>query len=278
MLDNILREDDVGQNIFFTTSGSGQVSAAINDEILRADEGEVKWIWSNDGMQGLGQWYIPEKTRRDPTGKRTRFALVRGGCSSHYDNAARIYNLGCGYYSVVMLKWEASLTPPPPQKNKHPSFDIGNPTTKLVQLHGRAITGMEERSESGQWLNRTVADAKWSSDACEVQLIDRCTQNFLMSVLQDIPDKTRQPAASSGTISTYENPVATPPEIKPGSPWWEASSLTTTTTRPRFSSAGGDLGGFLTRARFSWGSPVPFARAFQRCFMSTHPNLSPVLY
>ncbi|KAJ8889754.1 hypothetical protein PR048_009256 [Dryococelus australis] len=38
----------------------------------------------------------------------------------------------------------------------------------------------------------------------------------------EIPEKTRRPTASSGTIFTCENPV-TRPGIKPGSSWWEAS-------------------------------------------------------
>ncbi|KAJ8874114.1 hypothetical protein PR048_024955 [Dryococelus australis] len=39
---------------------------------------------------------------------------------------------------------------------------------------------------------------------------------------QQIPEKTRRPKASSGTIPTCENPV-TRPGIEPGSPWWETS-------------------------------------------------------
>ncbi|KAJ8872330.1 hypothetical protein PR048_025934 [Dryococelus australis] len=42
---------------------------------------------------------------------------------------------------------------------------------------------------------------------------------------REISDKTRRPTASSGTISTCENPV-TRPGIEPGSPWWKASGLT----------------------------------------------------
>ncbi|KAJ8872586.1 hypothetical protein PR048_026192 [Dryococelus australis] len=45
------------------------------------------------------------------------------------------------------------------------------------------------------------------------------------------PRKTRRPAASSGTITICENPGVTPPRIEPGSPRWEASSLTTTPLR-----------------------------------------------
>ncbi|KAJ8882393.1 hypothetical protein PR048_014201 [Dryococelus australis] len=41
---------------------------------------------------------------------------------------------------------------------------------------------------------------------------------------REIPEKTRRPTASSGTILTCENPVIRP-GIKPGSPWWEASVL-----------------------------------------------------
>ncbi|KAJ8868906.1 hypothetical protein PR048_030447 [Dryococelus australis] len=41
-----------------------------------------------------------------------------------------------------------------------------------------------------------------------------------------IPEKTRRPTAPSGTIHTCGNPV-TRPGIEPGSPWWEASKLTT---------------------------------------------------
>ncbi|KAJ8881459.1 hypothetical protein PR048_017940 [Dryococelus australis] len=40
-----------------------------------------------------------------------------------------------------------------------------------------------------------------------------------------ILEKTRQPAASSGTIPTFENPGAIPPGIEPGSSWWEANAL-----------------------------------------------------
>ncbi|KAJ8867378.1 hypothetical protein PR048_031179 [Dryococelus australis] len=41
---------------------------------------------------------------------------------------------------------------------------------------------------------------------------------------RDTPEKTRRPAASSGTIPICENPVARL-GIEPGSPWWEASVL-----------------------------------------------------
>ncbi|KAJ8871643.1 hypothetical protein PR048_027970 [Dryococelus australis] len=62
---------------------------------------------------------------------------------------------------------------------------------------------------------------------------------------REIPEKTRRPATSSGTIPTCENPGATPPGIEPGSPRWEASSLATTPPRPLLSLF--RLGGRCTR-------------------------------
>ncbi|KAJ8875889.1 hypothetical protein PR048_023796 [Dryococelus australis] len=47
------------------------------------------------------------------------------------------------------------------------------------------------------------------------------------------PEKTRQPAASSGTIPTSENSGVARPGIKPSSPRWEASSLTAQPLRLR---------------------------------------------
>ncbi|KAJ8868665.1 hypothetical protein PR048_030204 [Dryococelus australis] len=42
---------------------------------------------------------------------------------------------------------------------------------------------------------------------------------------REIPEKTRRPTASSGTIPICENPV-TRSGIEPSSPWWEASRIT----------------------------------------------------
>ncbi|KAJ8874115.1 hypothetical protein PR048_024956 [Dryococelus australis] len=49
---------------------------------------------------------------------------------------------------------------------------------------------------------------------------------------REIPEKTRRPTASSGTIPTCESPV-TRPGIEPGSPWWEASVLIAQPPWPR---------------------------------------------
>ncbi|KAJ8887971.1 hypothetical protein PR048_007456 [Dryococelus australis] len=48
----------------------------------------------------------------------------------------------------------------------------------------------------------------------------------------EIPEKTRRPTASSGTIPTCEN-LVTRPGIEPGSRWWEASVITGHPPRPQ---------------------------------------------
>ncbi|KAJ8872131.1 hypothetical protein PR048_025733 [Dryococelus australis] len=49
---------------------------------------------------------------------------------------------------------------------------------------------------------------------------------------REIPEKTHRPVASSGTMTTCENPGVIRPEIEPCSHWWAASSLTTPPLRP----------------------------------------------
>ncbi|KAJ8877551.1 hypothetical protein PR048_022006 [Dryococelus australis] len=57
---------------------------------------------------------------------------------------------------------------------------------------------------------------------------------------REIPEKTRRPAASSGTIPACENPGATPPRIESGSPQYKTTSVTTTSPRPPRESGDGD--------------------------------------
>ncbi|KAJ8891772.1 hypothetical protein PR048_004325 [Dryococelus australis] len=50
---------------------------------------------------------------------------------------------------------------------------------------------------------------------------------------RETPEKACRLEASSGTIHTCENPGVARPGIEPGSPWWEASSLTNQPPRPQ---------------------------------------------
>ncbi|KAJ8870066.1 hypothetical protein PR048_029077 [Dryococelus australis] len=49
---------------------------------------------------------------------------------------------------------------------------------------------------------------------------------------REIPEKTRRPAASFGTIPKCKNLGATLSAIEPGLPWWKASALAATPPRP----------------------------------------------
>ncbi|KAJ8882317.1 hypothetical protein PR048_014119 [Dryococelus australis] len=53
----ILKEDGLSR-------GSGDIWAALNNEVLRADEGEARLEWRNAGMKGRGKREIPVITRR----------------------------------------------------------------------------------------------------------------------------------------------------------------------------------------------------------------------
>ncbi|KAJ8894249.1 hypothetical protein PR048_006861 [Dryococelus australis] len=66
----------------------------------------------------------------------------------------------------------------------------------------------------------------------------------------DLLEKPRRPAALSGTTPTCENTGAIPPGIEPGSPRWEANSLTTTPPQPHPASIhqGGQVGSIWKQA------------------------------
>ncbi|KAJ8880342.1 hypothetical protein PR048_016809 [Dryococelus australis] len=66
----------------------------------------------------------------------------------------------------------------------------------------------------------------------EVRRGARYTPTFDGRGKREIPEKTRRPVASSGTIPTCKSPGATPPGIEPGWPRWKVGSLTTKPPRP----------------------------------------------
>ncbi|KAJ8877359.1 hypothetical protein PR048_021813 [Dryococelus australis] len=83
---------------------NGEILAALNTEILRVDEGEVRWVWSSVGMQGRRKREISEKTRKPaassgtsptcknpgatPPGIEPNATQVGGEQSNHYTTAA----------------------------------------------------------------------------------------------------------------------------------------------------------------------------------------------
>ncbi|KAJ8882220.1 hypothetical protein PR048_018708 [Dryococelus australis] len=76
------------------TMWSGEIWAALNIEVLRADKCKGRWVWNSSGMQERRKRKIPKKNSQpvassgkiptgDPAGDRTRFTLVRGERPSH---------------------------------------------------------------------------------------------------------------------------------------------------------------------------------------------------
>ncbi|KAJ8895189.1 hypothetical protein PR048_000514 [Dryococelus australis] len=88
---------------------------------------------------------------------------------------------------------------------------------------------------------------------------------------REIPEKTRRPTASSGTIPTCENPV-TRQGVEPGSPWWEASVLIAQPPRPLVSELQRDVARInsadLARDLARYADSSISARTLERCTRS----------
>ncbi|KAJ8866766.1 hypothetical protein PR048_032627 [Dryococelus australis] len=87
---------------------------------------------------------------------------------------------------------------------------------------------LKERRDSGDTV--TCVECPIASTANGIELAARIQGRG--GGEREITENTHRPAASSGTIPTFENPELTRLEIEAGSPWWGASSLTTTPPRP----------------------------------------------
>ncbi|KAJ8887587.1 hypothetical protein PR048_013804 [Dryococelus australis] len=97
------------------------------------------------------------------------------------------------------------------RKNENISCD--QVVRKIHNIFGDKLAGAEGRGAGIVWRGKGVEWAEWNS--ARIQGREK----------REIPEKTRQPAASCGTIPTCENLVVTRPGIEPD-PWWEARSLT----------------------------------------------------
>ncbi|KAJ8881452.1 hypothetical protein PR048_017933 [Dryococelus australis] len=86
------------------------------------------------------------------------------------------------------------------------------------------------------WLHATRSAVAMDKLSTRVKRREyRTAPEFKGGRKREIPKKTRRPAASSGTIPTYENPGVTPPGIEPGLSRGETSSLATTPPWPLIS-------------------------------------------
>ncbi|KAJ8878414.1 hypothetical protein PR048_018992 [Dryococelus australis] len=153
-----------------------------------------------------------------------------------------------------------------------------NPPTNCIVRHdshvrksGVTRPGIKTRSAmlGGEQANRSATVAPMAQAATNYKIVDiwatldieilRVDEGGVRRVWssagmqgrrkREIPEKTRRPAASSGTIRRCESAGVTPPGIEPGSPWWEASSLTKTPQRTF-------VDGSLSGARLQYVSTV----------------------
>ncbi|KAJ8867732.1 hypothetical protein PR048_031535 [Dryococelus australis] len=178
------------------------------------------------------------KSRGDPTADRDRFAFVGGEKSNHFTTAAPLKfciiwtALNIEVSRATMRGIEVSME----QRRNERAGETGYP---------REDSRMQRTEESSLQCLPDDAAVWWVFSG-----ISRfCRPNLftLSPILMDaadskpcrhvgmqglgkpeIPEKTRWPAASPGTIPRCKNPGATPPGIEPSSHCWEASSLTTT--------------------------------------------------
>ncbi|KAJ8876736.1 hypothetical protein PR048_021183 [Dryococelus australis] len=131
---------------------------------------------------------------------------------------------------LIGYMWSTS-TPPPPQVMLMP----------IVPEHDMEWDpGMERRWNAGVWGRREFPEKSRvvQSDSSHMRgsgsepAGSRAQVAEMRGECAKIPEKTRQPASSSGMIPTCENPGANQPGIEPGWPRREASSLATTLPHP----------------------------------------------
>ncbi|KAJ8866507.1 hypothetical protein PR048_032350 [Dryococelus australis] len=115
---------------------------------------------------------------------------------------------------------------------------------------------------------RIVSNREWTTVKTVPQLMVTATpyirirKLYLIEVVEkrEITEKIHRPVASSGTISTYENPGGDPHgKSNSGSPWWEASSLTTRPPRgmsPRHLKMARVYCGSAARSYLRWSLPT----------------------
>ncbi|KAJ8880929.1 hypothetical protein PR048_017402, partial [Dryococelus australis] len=108
----------------------------------------------------------------------------------------------------------------------HHDLTSSAPTTVIRQPSSSLLHALLNSFDNNPWKKKSL-----SVTACILALTLTSGTGNEGRGKREIPEKTRHPAASSGTIPTCESPVARP-GIEPGSPWWEASVLIAQPPRP----------------------------------------------
>ncbi|KAJ8867875.1 hypothetical protein PR048_031680 [Dryococelus australis] len=97
-----------------------------------------------------------------------------------------------------------------------------SPLTKEIRIPARALSGFWQVGIAPN----NVAGRRVFSEISRFVYTDMLICEYAAMKgrgKREFPEKTRRPAATSGTIPTCENPRVARPGIEPSSPWWEAS-------------------------------------------------------
>ncbi|KAJ8887706.1 hypothetical protein PR048_013924 [Dryococelus australis] len=134
---------------------------------------------------------------------------------------------------------ESSLTRGIVRHDSHMQKSRGWPGRGLKPVrHVQYRVRYKNMVEGHKWIDTrieiqlTEAERNRRSERMKRYWEERSGAGMKGRVKGEIPEKTRRPTASTGTIPTCENPV-TRTVIEPGSPWWDASVLTAQPPRPR---------------------------------------------
>ncbi|KAJ8895482.1 hypothetical protein PR048_000815 [Dryococelus australis] len=128
----------------------------------------------------------------------------------------------CGAYNCNLVTPHYTLTPR--QGTSHSASQRHSVRRLLKRTYGHSVKWFFCTACVFQMI--TYSEASWTDRLLgETQTEDIPSHG--RGKLENL-EKTRQPATSSGTIPTCQNPGATLPVIEPSWAMWEASSLTTT--------------------------------------------------
>ncbi|KAJ8883196.1 hypothetical protein PR048_015036 [Dryococelus australis] len=161
-------------------------------------------------------WNLPQKIERIQLPKVIRNLAVQGGkCHDgcHTSSYTDRYGGRCEHFSASFLaRYQMAA------RCVSPVAGVRTPLYCEDSNDARSWRRRSVRTASGLGKGDTVGRNHRSVHVCEDYFCE----------LLEIPEKTRRPAASSGTIPTRENPGATPPGIEPDRAavaWWTLAQL-----------------------------------------------------
>ncbi|KAJ8867595.1 hypothetical protein PR048_031397 [Dryococelus australis] len=190
---------------------SEDICVALNNEVLRADEGEV-----SAGMQGRRKMEIPEETHRQAASSGT-IPLVRRirGSISHKYYSQKFHLLRLLGRKIMQGDMHCRKE----RLGSH-GLHFGAMTTSLSVL--RASLNYEEQGKNRQERRKNPCDRE------PMRVIGASMERRRNEGVGEVGDPREDPPTNG--IVRHDSHMrrfgVTRPGIEPGSPWWEASRLT----------------------------------------------------